>query len=84
MTTIEAMEPQDDAVVDFNHPYTPYDVQNQFMTAAYNVLERGDGQIGILESPTGTVSLANAGSYRHPLTGRRASPCLSSARLSRG
>ncbi|KAH6668631.1 DNA repair helicase [Plectosphaerella plurivora] len=48
------MEPQDEEMVDFNHPYTPYDVQNQFMTAAYNVLEAGDGQIGILESPTGT------------------------------
>lgn len=41
--------------VDFNHPYSPYDVQEQFMRAAYNVLERGNGQIGILESPTGTV-----------------------------
>lgn len=38
----------------FHHPYTPYDVQIEFMKAAYDVLERGDGQIGILESPTGT------------------------------
>lgn len=42
--------------LDFNHPFTPYDVQEQFMKAVYNVLETGDGQIGILESPTGTVS----------------------------
>ncbi|KAI1463513.1 DNA repair helicase [Daldinia caldariorum] len=40
--------------IDFHHPYTPYDVQEQFMNTAYQVLERGDGQVGILESPTGT------------------------------
>lgn len=38
----------------FHHPYTPYDVQLEFMRTAYNVLENGNGQIGILESPTGT------------------------------
>lgn len=42
--------------LDFHHPYTPYDVQEQFMKAVYNVLETGKGQVGILESPTGTVS----------------------------
>ncbi|KAI1802526.1 DNA repair helicase [Daldinia bambusicola] len=40
--------------IDFHHPYTPYDVQEQFMSTAYRVLEQGDGQVGILESPTGT------------------------------
>ncbi|RGP79008.1 chromosome transmission fidelity 1 [Fusarium longipes] len=40
--------------MDFHHPYTPYDVQEEFMKAVYNVLETGNGQIGILESPTGT------------------------------
>ncbi|PKS12323.1 hypothetical protein jhhlp_001623 [Lomentospora prolificans] len=40
--------------IDFHHPYTPYDVQLQFMKAVYDVLQAGDGQIGILESPTGT------------------------------
>ncbi|KAF3013073.1 ATP-dependent DNA helicase chl1 [Neopestalotiopsis sp. 37M] len=40
--------------IDFHHPYTPYDVQQQFMKAVYGVLEQGNGQIGILESPTGT------------------------------
>ncbi|RYP56737.1 hypothetical protein DL769_009877 [Monosporascus sp. CRB-8-3] len=40
--------------IEFHHPFTPYDVQDQFMRAVYDVLERGDGQIGILESPTGT------------------------------
>ncbi|KAM0427939.1 hypothetical protein ACHAPT_007399 [Fusarium lateritium] len=39
---------------DFHHPYTPYDVQEQFMKTVYNVLETGNGQVGILESPTGT------------------------------
>jgi chromosome transmission fidelity protein 1 len=47
--------------LDFHHPYTPYDVQEQFMKAVYNVLETGNGQVGILESPTGTVR----GSQQH-------------------
>ncbi|KAI3400090.1 hypothetical protein diail_4628 [Diaporthe ilicicola] len=38
----------------FHHPYSPYDVQLEFMKAAYDVLDHGAGQIGILESPTGT------------------------------
>lgn len=41
--------------IDFNHPYTPYDVQTDFMKTAYGVLQAGNGQVGILESPTGTV-----------------------------
>lgn len=41
--------------LDFHHPYAPYDVQEQFMRAVYGVLDVGDGQVGILESPTGTV-----------------------------
>lgn len=40
--------------INFHHPYSPYDVQLEFMKAAYDVLDRGAGQIGILESPTGT------------------------------
>ncbi|KAI1809263.1 DNA repair helicase [Poronia punctata] len=40
--------------IDFHHPFTPYDVQEQFMRTVYDVLERGDGHVGILESPTGT------------------------------
>ncbi|KAF4120911.1 chromosome transmission fidelity protein 1 [Geosmithia morbida] len=40
--------------LDFHHPLTPYDVQEQFMKAVYDVLEAGNGQVGILESPTGT------------------------------
>jgi hypothetical protein len=43
--------------IDFHHPYTPYDVQLDFMRTVYDVLEKGDGQVGILESPTGTVCL---------------------------
>lgn len=45
--------------IDFHHPYTPYDVQDQFMQAVYKVLDKGNGQVGILESPTGTVLLSN-------------------------
>ncbi|KAF1985456.1 ATP-dependent RNA helicase-like protein chl1 [Aulographum hederae CBS 113979] len=36
----------------FHHPYTPYDIQLQFMSALYSCIE--DGKIGIFESPTGT------------------------------
>ncbi|KAI1266953.1 DNA repair helicase [Xylariaceae sp. FL1019] len=39
---------------DFHHPYMPYAVQEQFMNTVFDVLEKGEGQIGILESPTGT------------------------------
>lgn len=42
--------------LDFHHPFTPYEVQEQFMRTVYDVLETGNGQVGILESPTGTVS----------------------------
>jgi Rad3-related DNA helicase len=42
--------------IDFHHPYTPYSVQLDFMRTVYDVLEQGNGQVGILESPTGTVS----------------------------
>ncbi|KAL7620095.1 ATP-dependent DNA helicase chl1 [Parahypoxylon ruwenzoriense] len=40
--------------IDFHHPYTPYGVQEQFMKTVYEVLQQGGGQVGILESPTGT------------------------------
>jgi hypothetical protein len=36
---------------DFHHPYTPYDIQLQFMRALYDCIEHG--KIGIFESPTG-------------------------------
>lgn len=39
---------------DFHHPYVPYDIQERFMSTVYQVLEKGN--VGILESPTGTVS----------------------------
>jgi chromosome transmission fidelity protein 1 len=37
---------------DFHHPYTPYDIQIEFMDAVYDCLE--NGKVGIFESPTGT------------------------------
>lgn len=43
--------------LDFHHPFTPYTVQNQFMRSVYQILQTGQGQVGILESPTGTVCL---------------------------
>lgn len=41
-------------LIDFHHPYTPYDIQETFMGTVYEVLS--ESKIGILESPTGTVS----------------------------
>lgn len=35
----------------FYHPFKPYDIQKQFMSALYQCIE--DGNIGIFESPTG-------------------------------
>jgi hypothetical protein len=42
---------------DFHHPFTPYQIQEEFMETVYRVLEGGGGRVGILESPTGTVCL---------------------------
>ena len=39
----------------FHHPYTPYTIQETFMSTVYQVLQ--EGKVGILESPTGTVSI---------------------------
>lgn len=39
----------------FHHPYTPYDIQETFMSTVYQVLE--DGKVGILESPSEYVVL---------------------------
>ncbi|KAL5043405.1 hypothetical protein BDW71DRAFT_187975 [Aspergillus fruticulosus] len=36
----------------FNHPYSPYDIQVQFMHSLYECLE--EGKVAIFESPTGT------------------------------
>ena len=39
---------------EFNFPFQPYNIQQDFMSALYQTLEKG--QHGIFESPTGTVS----------------------------
>lgn len=36
---------------DFHHPYTPYDIQLEFMRSLYSCLE--DDKVAIFESPTG-------------------------------
>jgi hypothetical protein len=68
--SVEAAAAPERAVVDgFHHPYTPYDVQLQFMRVAYDVLSRGEGEVGILESPTGTVStFVTPTLAKHPTT----------------
>lgn len=48
---------EDVTKIDFHHPYTPYEIQEQFMRTVYDVLEKGNGRVGILESPTGTVGV---------------------------
>ena len=40
----------------YNHPYTPYDIQIQLMDAIYNTIENGY-KIGLFESPTEQVKL---------------------------
>ncbi|KAL7982271.1 hypothetical protein Chor_009869 [Crotalus horridus] len=45
-------ETEEKTIVNFPFPYTPYPIQEQFMTKLYQVLETG--KIGIFESPTGT------------------------------
>jgi chromosome transmission fidelity protein 1 len=42
---------EDRAERDFHHPYEPYDIQKQFMTALYDCIDAG--KVGIFESPTG-------------------------------
>ncbi|KAI8627612.1 DNA repair helicase [Xylariaceae sp. FL1651] len=55
-STVTKMEEitEDFQNINFHHPFTPYDIQETFMRTVYRVLEQGNGQIGILESPTGT------------------------------
>lgn len=55
----------------YNHPYKPYDVQRQFMSTVYKCLE--EGKVGVLESPTGTVSTQPFTSTLFPQTGEFAS-----------
>ena len=38
-------------IQDFHHPFTPYEIQLQFMRALYGSLE--DGKVAVFESPTG-------------------------------
>lgn len=38
----------------FLFPFTPYEIQHDFMTKLYSTLE--NKKLGIFESPTGTVS----------------------------
>jgi Rad3-related DNA helicase len=43
-----------DPPTNFHHPFTPYQIQTDFMKALYVTLE--SKSVGIFESPTGTVS----------------------------
>lgn len=42
---------------DYHHPFTPYDIQRQFMNGVYDCLETGN--VGIFESPTGLAPYWN-------------------------
>ena len=39
----------------FPFPFPPYDIQEDFMNSLFHVLE--NGEVGIFESPTGTVGV---------------------------
>jgi hypothetical protein len=45
----------------FSFPFPPYPIQLEFMKAVYEVI--GHGKVGILESPTGTVSYVRKKQY---------------------
>lgn len=38
----------------FEFPFTPYNIQHEFMSKLYEVIE--NKQLGVFESPTGTVT----------------------------
>jgi chromosome transmission fidelity protein 1 len=40
---------------DFSFPFTPYEIQTDFMKALFLALD--ERKLGIFESPTGTVSI---------------------------
>ena len=39
----------------FHHPYTPYELQLQFMRSLYSCLD--EGKVAVFESPTGKPSM---------------------------
>lgn len=47
---------------DFHHPFEPYPIQRQLMSALYTCIE--DGDIGIFESPTGMHGIWQASLLR--------------------
>lgn len=49
------MEP---TIKDFHHPYKPYDIQSDLMNVIYQCI--AEGEIGILESPTGVPFLTSS------------------------
>jgi chromosome transmission fidelity protein 1 len=55
-TQREKMEVVERGERNFHHPFTPYAIQERFMETVYEIIEGGGGRVGILESPTGTVS----------------------------
>lgn len=46
------MDPQAE---NFHHPYTPYEIQLQFMRSLYSCLD--EGKVAVFESPTGKPSM---------------------------
>lgn len=69
----------------FPFPYRPYPIQERFMAALYGALQAG--QVGIFESPTGTVRRGvgtGTGTGRGPAGGRCREPLLDGWCLGRG
>lgn len=46
---------------DYHHPFTPYEIQQQFMNGVYDCLE--NGKVGIFESPTGLTTCCDASQH---------------------
>ena len=53
----EVEESRIEPPTDFSFPFTPYNIQKDFMKALFNALQ--EKKFGIFESPTGTVSTNN-------------------------
>lgn len=43
----------------FPFPYTPYSIQNDLMCQIFDTLEKGNGAVTIVESPTGKINKIN-------------------------
>lgn len=55
MSDKKALGLEPSAAEKFHHPYSPYDIQLQFMQSLYTCLE--EGKVAVFESPTGKFTV---------------------------